>query len=690
MMIRPPFTEQDAIQMMYDLYGLTVIASELPSEIDRNFKVTDANGTSYVLKIAHSSRTFDVLDLQNQAILHLSDKVDFCPSIIPSHSGELMPTYNDHHIRLMSYLEGTVLGEFKPHTGSLLSHIGTQLGQLSTALSSFDHHAHRTDYQWNILNIPNIVKQMIQYIPDEKQSIIRHFSDHYATIVEPQLADLRSGFIHSDANDYNLLVQATDFDTVHMTGLIDFGDMVYSPIIAELAIALAYIMMGKDDPLAAAVPVIRGYHDHFPLQDRELETLFAFITARLCMSVCIGAFQQQREPDNDYLAISKQGAWRLLEQLQGIHPNLAHYVFRDACGLTPVPHEPHIVNWLKNTDIHPILGQQITDFTVFDLSVGSTEIGNLPDIQHTPTFTRMLFDRLNQTKIGIGRYNEPRLLYFGDTFESTETERRTIHIGIDLFQTAGTPIYAPLDGTIYSVHDNAGYKDYGPTIILEHKTDENIPFYTLYGHLSRESLKILVGASEAHPMGRPELEVGKIINKGDKLAEMGDYPINGDWPPHLHFQIITDMLGMTGDFPGVAPNSQRNVWLSISPDPNIITKIDAQTAVQHKTTHDDLLDLRRTFLNPSLSISYKKHLKIERGYMQHLYDENGRAYLDCVNNVPHVGHSNPRVVKAAQRQMAVLNTNTRYLHDTIIEYAQKLADTFPRPLECLLSSMFRQ
>src|SRR5207248_3222761 len=174
-------------------------------------------------------------------------------------------------------------------------------------------------------------------------------------------------------------------------------------------------------------------------------------------------------------------------------------------------------------------------------------------------------------------------------------------------------------------------------------------FFTLYGHLSVDSLDGLVA--------------GRRVRRGEQIAKIGTYPTNGGWPPHVHFQIITDMLGRDGEFPGVAASSQRPVWLSLSPDPNLILRIPVVKFPKEVLPAEETLRARRSIVGPNLSLSYKTPLKIVRGSRSYLFDELGRGYLDCVNNVAHVGHCHPRVVRAAQRQLAVLNTNTRYLHD---------------------------
>src|SRR5947199_10818237 len=150
--------------------------------------------------------------------------------------------------------------------------------------------------------------------------------------------------------------------------------------------------------------------------------------------------------------------------------------------------------------------------------------------------------------------------------------------------------------------------------------------------------------------------------------------------PHVHFQIIVDLLDLDAYFPGVAYGSQRAVWTSLSPDPNLLLGIPANRFPAKEPTLGETLAARRGLLGKNLSISYQRPLKIVRGWMQYLYDDTGRAYLDAYNNVPLVGHSHPRVVRAVAEQLSLLNTNTRYLHDNVIRYAERLTDKLPEPL----------
>ncbi|MCX6046865.1 MAG: aminotransferase class III-fold pyridoxal phosphate-dependent enzyme [Chloroflexi bacterium] len=692
--IRPCLTTQAVIHLAQTLYGVTATAQELPSERDQNFHLKDATGQAFVLKVSGTAEQRAVLDFQNQAITHLADHAPDlpCPRICKTVDGEEITRVDGdsgttHFVRLLTYLPGKPLALVKPQATELLQSLGSYLGQMDKALATFDHPATHRDLHWDVKQASQTIRQHKDKIADPaRRALVEQLLAYFEQTVAPLLPGLRSSVIHGDANDYNVLVgddpaRGLFGRSKQVVGVIDFGDMVHTYTVCEVAIAAAYVMLDKADPLAAATQVVSGYHAVYPLTALELSVLYPLICMRLCMSVSLSAHQQALEPDNRYLSISEQPAWTALEKLVTLKPALAHYAFRQACGLPACPQTPPIEQWLRAhaDQLHAVINLDLktAPALVFDWSFGSLEMDEVAAVNDTATFTETLFRRMQRANVlvGIGRYNEARLVYTGDQFALPSDElpeRRTVHLGIDLFQPAGSPIFAPLDGIVHSFANNAAYHDYGPVIILEHTVPDGgqagngLTFYTLYGHLSEDSLA--------------GLTLGKAVKKGEPIATIGNYPTNGDWPPHLHFQIICDLLGEGVNFNGVAAPSQRELWLSLSPDPNLILQIPPAMFPPAKRPKTELLAARRETLGKSLSISYKKPLKIVRGVQQFLYDEEGYAYLDVVNNVCHVGHCHPHVVKAAQAQMAVLNTNTRYLHDNIVDYAERLCATLPAPL----------
>ena len=181
----------------------------------------------------------------------------------------------------------------------------------------------------------------------------------------------------------------------------------------------------------------------------------------------------------------------------------------------------------------------------------------LVDLKDTAAFEQWIADTL-RGNVGLGGFMEDRVVYRRSEYFSGD-EARSLHLGIDIWTSAGTLVYAPWEGTVHSFQDNQGFGNYGPTIILEHTLSNN-KFYTLYGHLSRASLAPLV--------------VGQPIAKDERLGAIGPYPENGDWPPHLHFQAMTTLLGWQGDFPGVIARSQKEEYAKICIDPAYLLRMD--------------------------------------------------------------------------------------------------------------------
>ena len=200
------------------------------------------------------------------------------------------------------------------------------------------------------------------------------------------------------------------------------------------------------------------------------------------------------------------------------------------------------------------------DYIPIDLSAANPVLSAL-DFNESFTYEAFVENYLKtkKAKVAFGGYNEKRSLYKRSSiFKNDATAERNIHIGIDLWTKAETPVLAALDGTVHSFKFNDGFGDYGPTIILRHQI-ENVVFHTLYGHLSLESIR--------------NLEVGHVFAKGVKIGTLGDATVNGDYAPHLHFQIIINMGNQLGDYPGVCSESDLPFYLENCPDPNLLLKI---------------------------------------------------------------------------------------------------------------------
>jgi 4-aminobutyrate aminotransferase-like enzyme/Ser/Thr protein kinase RdoA (MazF antagonist) len=680
----PQFTEQDAVSIAKDLYGVRATAKPLPSERDQNFRMYAGEGGSFVLKMANALEDRTMLDCQNQAMRHLTRHVAFCPKVISSKSGDLISgiqssTGESHMVRLVTYLPGIPMGSVKRHSAGLLEDLGRCVGEMDRAMADFDHPGAHRDFYWDLAKGLEIVKEYQALISDASlRKLIEKFTLDYEQYVTPLLPDLRKSVIHNDANDYNVIVGGNDdlyTRNQRVVGIIDFGDMVYSHTVGNLAIAVAYAILDKSDPLQTAAHMVKGYHRGYPLAQDEIASLFLMVCMRLCMSACIAAHQLKQRPDNAYLAISQLSIQRTLPALAEIHPRFAEAAFRQACDLTPLPHSQAICDGLKrNRDaMAPVLDIDLrtAPLKIFDLSVASSLVHGNPEKNTEAYITKRLWAEMQaaNAKAGIGRYNEARMLYTSPLFVTgnvSTAEHRAVHIGIDLFAETGAAVHAPIAGKVFAFSNNDAPQDYGPVVILEHTTDKGEPFYTLFGHLSPDSLE--------------GLYAGKPIACGERFGRIGAADVNGGWTPHLHFQIITDLLDMGCDFPGVVRAGERSLWTLFSPDPNLVIGIPQDRFPATDPSVSDTLAARRKYIGRNLSIGYRNPIKMVRGWRQYLFDDTGRRYLDAYNNIPHVGHCHPRVVEAAGRQMSVLSTNTRYLHDLINRYAERLCATMPESL----------
>ena len=291
---------------MFELYGIRGIAEPLPSERDQNFLITADTGEKFVLKIFNPGEWKTVAAAQNWVLKHLSQRVSFCQSVITGRSGLMLGNWHGQWVRLLTYLPGVPLAEIRPHTSGLLHNLGRKLGQLTHALADFDHYAVHRDFHWDLANGNRVVSKYAELVADNRLRELvlkcRFEPDH----------GLRRSVIHGDPNDYNVLV---DPDSMTVSGLIDFGDMVYSYTVADLAIAIAYVVLGADDYKEAAREVIGGYESEFTLLDEERDALWPLVRLRLAMSVCLAAHQRQQQPENEYLGISQKAIEETLPRI---------------------------------------------------------------------------------------------------------------------------------------------------------------------------------------------------------------------------------------------------------------------------------------------------------------------------------------------------------------------------------------
>ena len=651
-------------------FGIDASLESLDGEYDLNF-FANASSKKYVLKVMRVGCEPDFINMQCAAIRMLNGKNLCTPEIIPTVSGADFASVNDEegNLRLVWVIKaksGVCYSKIYPRPIDFIYDLGKKIGGLNKALKEFDHPYLDRDFKWNLMESNWITDYLYLITDNDRKDILIEIIEEYNSVLHkakklPQFA------IHNDLNDHNILATSDISEGVKVSGIIDFGDMIRSPHICELAISCAYIALDQENPIKTIADLVGSYHTKNPLTELDLDLLFIFLKMRLAVSVVNSTMMSKENPDDAYITISQAPAWRFLDQK--FDANMVLAKLRLACGFEVIKNANRILDYLhKNRgSFANIFQSSIEHAPMVDLSISGTALPQNP------------FDlRLDEAaKIGsdinadywLGFWGEPRLIYTSQAFRSgkyNNSDRRSVHLGIDIFTNSGHKISAPLEGIVKTVENRKFHLDYGGVVILEHNNNHGDKFYSLYGHLNPSVLE--------------KLSVGQIIEKGEIFCELGSENNNGGWAPHLHLQLSLSLECMNSNWPGVSDPDELNFWGKLCPNPASLLNLDDDKTGYKKIDKKIIQDERKSNFGGNLKLSYENPLMFVRGWKHYLFDQMGRTYLDAYNNVPHVGHSHPRIQRIATKQLQQLNTNTRYLHPILNEFSKVILDTMPDKL----------
>ncbi|WP_380058830.1 aminotransferase class III-fold pyridoxal phosphate-dependent enzyme (plasmid) [Falsihalocynthiibacter sp. SS001] len=649
--------------VLQENWGGEASLTRLDGEYDLNF-LAEAE-TDYILKIMHVGCPVEWVDVQCQAIEKVSDH-PASPTIIATKGGDKFVTVRDADgadriAWLQTRKPGRNYADFSPKTPKLIREIGETLGETDRALEGLDHPALTREFKWNLTQGAWIAAHLKAISDPKRREILESILNEFS-VIQPTLASLPLQAIHNDANDYNLLVTGTLRDGPKLSGLIDFGDICAAPRICDLAIAAAYLVLDAENPTQVLTNLAAGYHHANPLTENELSLLWPLLRMRLAVSVVNSTLEAIENPNDPYVTISQAPAWRFLEG-NAINSGLLLARLRVACGMGATDAAPRILDWITENrgNFAQLMGQPLDQTPTGALSVrASTTPRNPFDL--TDSEAR---DMTQDSDVWLGFYGEPRLIYTAPAFQNgpwKASNRRTVHLAVDVFAPAQTPLHAPLSGTVHTVENRDSHLDYGGVVILRHDTPEGA-FFTLYGHLN--------------PAVCETLEIGQTIEKDEVFAHLGDITQSGGWAPHVHFQLALSTDGMDDDWPGVADPDELDFWTELCPNPAALLNLPSAKTAYAPLDDARLKSARAEHFGRNVKLSYQEPLTFLRGWKHHLFDEWGRPYLDAYNNVPHVGHAHPRLHAIACDQLARMNSNTRYLHPAQAEFSETVLSKFP-------------
>lgn len=324
----PNLSGQEAEALARRLYGIDGTAKLLTGERDENFHLVAADREAYLLKISNPSEADDVVDLQTACLDHVARSAPGLP--VPRVLRTLSGMSSDQvvlsdgrrcAVRLLTYLEG-VQAKGTPRTAAQRMAFGTALAKLDMALQDFRHAAASHDLLWNVARADRLSHLMCDITGVAQRSVVQHFMEHFVTVILPRLGRLRAQVIHNDYHLYNILV-ASD-DATQVTGIIDFGDMLHAPLVAEVATAASYQMAGAADPLADAAELVGAYHAVLPLLPEEQEVVCDLMVTRHLITVLISEWRAARYPENrPYIMRHNPASWEALFQMADLSRNTA-------------------------------------------------------------------------------------------------------------------------------------------------------------------------------------------------------------------------------------------------------------------------------------------------------------------------------------------------------------------------------
>jgi 4-aminobutyrate aminotransferase-like enzyme/Ser/Thr protein kinase RdoA (MazF antagonist) len=655
----PKPTDSFARAILRDQYGVQAVSCRpLAGETDHNTHVVDGTGAQYILKVS-SSQDRRAIEFQSALLRQLAEREPGLqvPRVVENRSGALVTTVHDGDqdlvVRMLTWVSGMPLAEVRRRSAELLTDIGTTAGRLAVATAAFEHPSPPSPHYWHFAHAGTALAGSIPRIEDpDLRAAVERLRERHLPMLEEGLPRLPTAVVHHDLNVFNMLVRRND-DGHRVSGVIDFGDALPAPRVADLAVLASSAMRGSPRPLTVAATLAAAYHKACPLEEAELDLLFPLIAIRSATVVATTArlTAEQRHGDPRHRS---RAAIELAVALADLPAVLGTAVIRQACGLDPHPPATSVTRWFgaDTASMAPLVAEQLVPV---DLSASGALFDGIDPSDSEALRTAARTGILgHDTATPVGRYGEPRFL--------TPCRRRTgehepdnVHLGIDVFAAAGTAVHAPLAGVV----EDTGIA--GVDLVLRHEPAEGVDFRTLYTGLSVE-----VSAGERVA---PHGLLGHVAADTDDRL-----------PPRVRVQIATVPLGEWSAVPIAVTHSDRGVWEALFPDPTPLLGAQRTVAPWTPVIHRAVQG-RRAHLPSTHPTYFSTPIAMVSGRDCRLYDEQGRSYLDALNNVTLVGHGHPRLVKAASRQLGRLNTNSRFVYDVLTEYAERLTATLPDGLD---------
>ena len=621
----PAVSAEQAAQLLHDHYGIHGQLHDLGSQQDLNWRVDSPQGRR-VLKISHADESSLQLQAQHAAMLRLREHGVPTSQWLQTREGDerLSVTLDGQHleVRLLEYLEGQPLTRRKHLGADLMGRMGALCAEVDCALSDFEHAGLERTLQWDPRHAQALISHLLPVLkqPDQRARVAAaafEAQSHLAQVIDR----LPVQAVHLDITDDNSLWQRDAARRWQVSGLIDFGDLVRTWRVADLAITCAGLLHHAHGDPFAVLPVVTAYHARNPLERAELEALWPLVIARAAVLVLSSARHLDVEPGNAYIQANIAHEWEIFDMATAEPLALMQAAIFSCVGQS-VAQIPDIGAW------HALVDLKGREVARVDLGVLSEHFAD-GNWEQADIDERLLAQAAGREGWAISLYGEYRLSR--TRIDSAEAPA-TCALHVEMQVPQGTMVQVPFAATLRRRAD-AGLVLEGSACCLR-----------LWGVTC-------------------EIADGTLLPVATRLGVV-EGPLRVQLCRHASLS------------PPLFTTAQRAAaWQALCPSPRAVLGFDCDAEPLPDT--QGLLERREQSLARSQKHYYQAPPQIERGWRNHLIDLQGRSYLDMLNNVAVLGHGHPRMAAVAARQWSLLNTNSRFHYAAITEFSERLLALAP-------------
>ena len=625
----PRVDEAWARRVVHESFGVDAVAHELGSNQDANFLMRAPAGHPVaVLKVSNSAFSAAEVSVQDDAADRIAAA---CPElrvaqVLRAGDGAVQRTTvttpdGPAVARLIRFLEGGTLADrayLNPRSVARLGEVAARVDLALADLSDVDG-VDRV-LQWDLRYADRTVATLSSALPAARRAEIERAASEAWRLVAPLVPSLPVQVVHLDLTDDNTVLGADGL----VDGVIDFSDLTRTWTVSELAIAISSVLHHPGAEPASVLPAVRAYHALRPLSEAEVVALWPLVVLRAAVLVVSGCHQVAVDGDNDYAETRLVREWRIADQALGVPPEVMTALIRDALGLGGDG---------AGASVRDGVLLAVPDAAVLDLSPQSPALddGAWQNLEIVETFAA---DRLAAGhRAVVSRFGEARL---AGSPALAQASPASVATGIDLWTAGSEELTAPWDCEVSST---------GSGIVL-----------------GADDIELVLCGVDARATG--------AVDAGTVVARTA---------PHARTRITARRQAV--DVPeGVAPQYAPG-WLAVLADPAPLLQVSATSVGETGSAAASVLQQREHSLAEVQEHYYREPPRIERGWRHFLVTEEGRPLLDMINNVTVVGHSHPRIAGTAERQLRLLNTNSRFNYEAIAAFGARLADLAPDPLD---------